>query len=96
MISIDVERVVKASPSWATELTNMCKCTEEMGELAECIFKGFPKEARVEEIADVLLSVTMDMRWCGATEEELVAAIEKKITRQEKRIEEDGITKPER
>jgi NTP pyrophosphatase (non-canonical NTP hydrolase) len=86
MVELDLERIIGASPDWATELTNMCKCTEEMGELAECIFKGFDKEARVEEIADVLLSVVMDMRWCGATEEELIAALEKKITRQEKRV----------
>ena len=92
MITLDVDRIIEASPIWACELTNMCKCTEELGELAQCIFKGFPKEKRVEEIADVLLSATMDMRWCGATEEELADAIERKLYRQENRTQYNGTT----
>ena len=84
-ITLDIDRIVGAAPSYATELHNMCKCTEELGELAECIFKKLPPENRVEEIADVLISASMDMKWCGVSTEQLSEAIERKLSRQEKR-----------
>lgn len=84
-INVDVQRVIDALPEWAGEFHNMCKLTEETGELAECIFKHLSPSHRVEEIADVILCAIMDMKWCGAEIDELQVALERKLKRAEDR-----------